>query len=69
MDGLWSIPHDAIRAAAARKTGLPLWRIGAARVTSGLYATCHVIAGATITVYERDVLLSDTSTPRQESPR
>lgn len=66
---LWNVGNDAIRLAAARKTGLPLWRIGAARVTSGLYATCHVIAGPTVTVYERDVLLSETSTPRQESPR
>ena len=63
MDGLWSVPHDAIRAAASRKCGLPLWRAGAVRVTSGLYATCHMIAGPVVTVYERDIVLADAVAP------
>ena len=69
MDGLWSVPHDAIRAAAARKASVPIWQVGAVRVTSGLYCYVRVIDGPTVLVTERDVLLSDTSTPRQESPR
>ena len=69
MDGLWSIPHDAIRAAAARKASVPIWQVGAVRVTSGLYCYVRVIDGPTVLVTERDVMLSETSTPRQESPR
>ena len=69
MDGLWSIPHDAIRAAAARKASVPIWQVGAVRVTSGLYCYVRVIGGPTVLVTERDVLLHDVSTPRQESPR
>jgi len=69
MDGLWSIPHDAIRAAAARKASVPIWQVGAVRVTSGLYCYVRVIDGPTVLVTERDVLLHDVSTPRQESPR
>ena len=69
MGGLWSVPHDAIRAAAARKASVPIWQVGAVRVTSGLYCYVRVIDGPTVLVTERDVLLSDTSTPRQESPR
>lgn len=69
MDGLWSIPHDAIRAAAARKASVPIWQVGAVRVTSGLYCYVRVIDGPTVLVTERDVLLHEVSTPRQESPR
>ena len=66
---LWSVPHDAIRAAAARKASVPIWQVGAVRVTSGLYCYVRVIDGPTVLVTERDVMLSETSTPRQESPR
>ena len=69
MSDLWNVPHDAIRAAAARKASVPIWQVGAVRVTSGLYCYVRVIDGPTVLVTERDVLLSDTSTPRQESPR
>ena len=69
MDGLWSVPHDAIRAAAARKASVPIWQVGAVRVTSGLYCYVRVIDGPTVLVTERDVLLHDVSIPRQESPR
>ena len=57
---LWTIPHAAIRAAAARKTGLPLWRMGAVRITTGLWATVRVIDGPTVTVNERDVQLEES---------
>lgn len=69
MPDLWSVGNDAIRAAAARKASVPIWQVGAVRVTSGLYCYVRVIDGPTVLVTERDVLLSDTSTPRQESPR
>ena len=57
---LWTIPHAAIRAAAARKTGLPLWRVGAVRVTSGLWCYVRVIDGPTVVVTEHDVLLEES---------
>lgn len=60
---LWTIPHDAIRLAAARKANVPLWRMGAVRVTSGLYASARVLDGPSITVHERDVLLENVTTP------
>ncbi len=58
---LWNIPHDAIRAAASRKCGLPLWRIGSVSVTTGLWATVRVIAGPVVTVHGHDVRLEDVS--------
>jgi len=57
---LWTIPHDAIRAAAARKASVPLWRVGAVRVTSGLWCYVRVIDGPTVVVTERDVLLEES---------
>jgi len=56
----WTIPHDAIRAAAARKASVPLWRVGAVRVTSGLWCYVRVIDGPTVVVTERDVLLEES---------
>ena len=56
---LYTIPPAAIRDAAARKAGVPLWRIGAVVVPSGLYAHARILAGGTVTVTERDILLED----------
>ena len=57
---LWTVPHAAIRRAAARKANLPLWRAGAVRVTTGLWATCQMIAGPVVTIHESDVLLEES---------
>ena len=57
----WTIPHDAIRAAAARKASVPLWRVGAVRVTSGLWCYVRVIAGPTVTIYPHDIRFDDMS--------
>lgn len=56
---LWNIPNDAIRQAAARKTGLPLWRMGSVSVTTGLWATAQVLAGPVVTIYPHDIRFDD----------
>ena len=57
---LWSVSNAAIRAAAARKASVPLWRVGAVRVTSGLWCYVRVIDGPTVVVTEHDVLLEES---------
>ena len=57
---LWSVSNAAIRQAAARKASVPLWRVGAVRVTSGLWCYVRVIDGPTVVVTEHDVLLEES---------
>ena len=56
---LWSVSNDVIRLAAARKCGLPLWRMGSVRVTTGLWATAQVLAGPVVTIYPHDIRFDD----------